>query len=473
MSNAIGKHCKTRFCPSPTGLVHLGNIRTALFNALLAKHAQGRFLLRIEDTDRERSKEEYDIAMQEDLLWLGMDWQEGPGHDGGLGPYHQSKRQAIYDDYYKRLEEAQGAYACFCTEDELKLMRKLQRSSGKPPRYNGKCRSLTAGQVAEKFEQGLQATLRFCVPENETIEFTDLVRGPLKFNSDDIGDFIIRRANGTSPFMFCNAIDDAMMEVTHVMRGEDHVTNTPRQIMILEALGLPIPTYAHISLIVAMDGSPLSKRNGSRSIQELRTEGYLPAAINNYLARLGHYYGHDDLLSLDELAAQFNTEALSKSPAKFNEEQLNHWQNKVIAALDADALLAWLGEENVAQVPAQQRAAFVEMVAPNIHFPADAKLWSDVIFNTAWQVQGDAMDIIKSATPNYFSEALKAMGEHGQDSKAIMQHLKTNLNVKGKALFQPLRVALTGEQHGPELAKLMQLMDTAEMTRRLENAAKC
>lgn len=263
---------KTRFCPSPTGLMHMGNVRTALFNALLAKSANGCFLLRIEDTDRERSDARYTKALMEDLLWLGLGWQEGPDHHQGNGPYHQSERQSIYDDYYQRLETAGVAYPCFCSEEELALQRKIQRSSGRPPRYPGTCRELTDAQREEKFAQGLKPTLRFAVPENEMIAFDDLVRGHQKFDSNDLGDFIIRRADGTPPFLFCNAVDDALMGVTHALRGEDHLTNTPRQLMVLDALGLTGPTYGHIALIVGPDGSPLSKRHGSRSIEELRGE---------------------------------------------------------------------------------------------------------------------------------------------------------------------------------------------------------
>ena len=282
MSNHNKNHkVKARFCPSPTGLIHLGNARTALFSALFAKKMDGVFLLRIEDTDRERSKQEYADILMQDLKWMGLEWQEGPDHDCGAGPYYQAQRQFIYDDYYERLEVAGMAYPCFCSEEELALARKIQRASGKPPRYPGTCRKLSDEQIAVKLSQGCQPTLRFKVLDDEWVEYEDFVRGKQKFNSNDIGDFIIRRGDGTSPFMYVNAIDDSLMGVTHVMRGEDHITNTPRQLMILAALGLRAPQYGHISLITGQDGSPLSKRNGSRSIEALRLEGYLPEAVIN------------------------------------------------------------------------------------------------------------------------------------------------------------------------------------------------
>lgn len=464
------QHVKARFCPSPTGLIHLGNARTALFSALLAKQCGGRFLLRIEDTDRERSKAEYTKILMQDLHWLGLDWQEGPEVGGELGPYFQSERQFIYDDYYQRLEQGGMAYPCFCSEDELALSRKIQRASGKPPRYAGTCRNLSAEEVQAKREAGLQPTLRFRVLEDERIEYTDFVRGAQKFNSNDIGDFIVRRANGTSPFMFCNAVDDALMQVTHVMRGEDHLTNTPRQLMILQALGLDAPQYGHISLIVAADGSPLSKRNGSRSIEEMRLEGYLPEAVINYLARLGHYYGHDNLLSFDELAAQFTMEGLSKSPAKFNWQQLNYWQKEAVAAIETHLLWDWLQQAEQAMVPEAHRQEFLDCVKPNIQHPADLKKWVHVVFGElpAWDDEQAA--ILKAAGPAYFEAAIEAMTQFDKDLKQVTQYIAQKLDIKGKKLYQPLRVALTQAAHGPEMAHLLVMMELEAIIQRLRDA---
>lgn len=462
----LNQHVKTRFCPSPTGLLHLGNLRTALFSALLGKSAHGEFLLRIEDTDRERSELRYVDQLQDDLLWLGLGWQEGPGHDLGRGPYFQSQRDAIYEDYYQRLETMGAVYPCFCSEEELALARKIQRASGKPPRYPGTCQNLTPQQIEAKLAEGKRSTLRFRVPLHEDILFKDLVRGEQRFRSADLGDFIVRRTDGTAPFLFCNAIDDALMEVTHVLRGDDHVANTPRQILILNALGLPLPEYGHISLILALDGRPLSKRNGSRSLVDLRGEGYLPQAIINYLARLGHYYGHDQLLTMAELAAQFKLESLSMSPAKYNPDQLLFWQKQAIESLNNDELWNWLGSEFFSSLPAGRQAAFLEIIKPNLLFPADAYRWAQIIFNdqiAEYNIQ-DAADV------SYFQEALRAFEEHGAQAQKILDHLKVQLNLKGKMLFQPLRLALTGEAHGPELGKLMVLIDPEKIHRRLLKA---
>lgn len=459
---------KTRFCPSPTGYLHLGNVRTALFSALFAKHATGCFLLRIEDTDKTRSDELFVQALMQDLRWLDLRWNEGADAGGEKGPYYQSQRQDIYDDFYAQLIAKKMAYPCFCTEEQLTLQRTLQQKSGKPPRYAGTCCRLTNQEIAEKTAAGLKPVIRFQLPENEIITFHDMVRGEQKFVSNDLGDFIIRRADGTAPFMYCNAIDDALMGVTHVLRGEDHLTNTPRQIAILAALNLPIPTYAHIALIVGSDGSPLSKRHGSRSIKVLREEGFLPMAIVNYLARLGHYYGHDQYLTLDQLSAEFKIESLIKSPAKYNEKQLLFWQTQALLHLSDDAFWHWAGESIRTLVPDAQKHAFITAIKPNVQFPADVMIWAEALFGELpqWNVAQQA--IIDTAGKQYFCEALTGLAIHGAHSEKIIQHLKEKLHVTGQALFLPLRIALTGQAHGPDLAVLFSLMHVQTIKRRLE-----
>ena len=299
---------RTRFSPSPTGMLHLGNVRAALFSLLYAKKMDGIFLLRIEDTDATRSEQKYLDSLQEELHWLGLQWQEGPGVGGPHGPYCQSERGGIYAQYYQQLEDEGRAYPCFCSDQELALNRKLQLSRGQAPRYPGTCRKLSKETVAKRLEAGEKPALRFQVPQNTMIEFNDLVKGHQKFNSDDIGDFIIRRADGSSSFMFCNAIDDSLMGVTHILRGEDHLANTPRQLMILQALQMRAAEYGHLSLITGDDGAKLSKRHGSSSLNDLIEQGFLPHAVVNYLARLSHTYEQQSLLSFNELAIHFHLE---------------------------------------------------------------------------------------------------------------------------------------------------------------------
>ena len=461
---------KTRFCPSPTGSMHLGNARTALFNALLSTKEQGIFLLRIEDTDVERSKPEYATQLQTDLQWMGLLWQEGPEVGGDAGPYHQSERQAVYDKYYAQLEAENLAYPCFCSEQQLALFRKLQRAAGKPPRYAGTCGSLSPEEVATKIDAGERPTLRFRVPHNYVVTFTDTVRGKQRFESQDLGDFIIRRANGTAPFIYCNAIDDAMMGVTHVLRGEDHLTNTPRQVLILQALELSIPQYGHIALITGPDGSPLSKRNGSSSIQDLRSSGFLPLAIVNYLARLGHYYADNNFCDVKALASQFDFEHLSKSPAGFDKNQLLYWQKEAVHALSDGNFREWLGEALWSQVPKEKQEVFITVVRPNVLFPQEAMEWVNIIYSdtVAYTTEGKAF--LQEAGVSFFEAVQDALTQWGTDFSPLTQQVKANTGKKGKALFMPLRVALTGQCHGPEMKPLVALLGEALCAQRLQQA---
>ena len=463
---------KTRFAPSPTGHIHLGNARTALFNALAAGHGGGTFLLRIEDTDRERSKDEFTRDLMEDLRWLGTPWGEGYDVGGAHGLYAQSERLAVYETYYKQLEEGDRVYPCFCSEEQLSLSRKLQRASGQAPRYAGTCAHLSAEEVAAKRSQGLKPTLRFRVPAGESIEFDDAVRGTQRFASDDIGDFIIRRADGTPAFFFTNAVDDALMGVDLVLRGEDHLTNTPRQLMILQALGLSAPRYGHISMIVGADGSPLSKRHGSRSLRQLREEGFLPGALLNYLARLGHTYpGEERFMSFDEAAGDFALERLGRAPARFDEAQLEHWQRLAVERVDGEALWTWMAPVVEGIVPEAERTAFAELVRPNCLFPRDALRWAEVLYCDPLARSDEAVAVIGETGSDLFNAALTALDEYGNDFKALSNAVKKATGAKGKGLFMPLRAALSGETHGPQMGDLVALMPVERLRARLAECA--
>ncbi len=459
---------KTRFAPSPTGYLHLGNVRTALFNALLARRWGGRFLLRIEDTDRERSRPEYVAALLEDLRWLGLEWQEGPEVGGPHPPYAQSERVAIYAEYYQRLEGAEQAYPCFCTPTELALSRKAQLAAGRPPRYAGACARLNEVERQSRRERGLRPTLRFRVPVGRTVEFTDRVRGPQRFASDDIGDFVIRRADDSPQFFFANAVDDALMGITHVLRGEDHLTNTPRQLLVLEALGLPAPEYGHLALLVGADGGPLSKRAGDLSLRELRAAGYLPEALLNYLARLGHTYERDTWMEAGALAAGFILERLGRAPAGYDGAQLLHWQAEAVRHATPERLWAWMGSAVHRRVPPASRDEFVRAVWPNIRFPVDAVFWAERLFGAELPVSPEARAVILQAGPAFFAQALTAYDEHGAAYQPLVEGLKQRTGAKGKHLFMPLRAALTGEIHGPELAHILALLPPETMRRRLQ-----
>lgn len=462
---------RTRFSPSPTGMIHIGNARAALFSALYAAKNQGVFILRIEDTDAVRSEEKFVESLQDDLHWLGIGWQEGPVVGGDYGPYWQSKRQDIYAKYYDMLAEKKLVYPCFCTDQELNLARKIQLSSGQAPRYSGKCFKLTAEQIAERLAAGDKPALRFIVPNGMAITFEDTVKGQQSFQSSDIGDFIVRRADGTSPFLFCNAIDDAMMEVSHVLRGEDHLANTPRQILILQALGLHVPKYGHLSLIVGDDGSPLSKRHGSFSVTDIRAQGYLPIAIMNYLTRLGHTCDVQTLLGFADLAQHFHLDKLSRSPARFDLSQLNHWQKLAVQALDMPSVWSWLGEALKAQVPVSCQDLFAETMRANIEFPHEAIDWARVFFDSDLTIDADGEAMIREAGEAFFTEASRAVAKHGIAIKEVFDELKNTLGVSGKKLFMPIRIALTGKAHGPELANIAALLGQEKMQERFNVAA--
>src|SRR3984885_13301571 len=337
----------TRFAPSPSGHLHLGNARTALFSFLLARHVGGRFVLRIEDTDAARSTAEFCRSLQEDLIWLGLTWDAGPGREDARGPYRQSLRVAQYAQHFVTLERQGRVYECFCTALELEVSRKSQLASGQPPRYAGTCRHLTPEQRAAKRAAGLAPTLRFKVPLGERVEFFDFVRGPQDFLTDDIGDFIVRRADGSAAFFFSNAVDDAAMGITHVLRGDDHLTNTPRQILVLQALQLPVPAFGHVSLLVGADGTPLSKRHGATTVREYREQGFTAVALCNLLFRLGHSSPDNALLDLAAMARAFEPAHLGRAPAHFDAAQLRSWQKESVKQMTVEEIGAWLG----AQIP--------------------------------------------------------------------------------------------------------------------------
>ncbi len=453
---------KTRFAPSPTGLMHVGNLRAALFNFLLTRQIGGHFVLRIEDTDLERSEDRFSKSLLEDLSWLGILWDEGP--------FYQSQRQNIYDDYYAVLEKEAKVYPCFCTESELALSRKLQLSRGEPPRYAGTCMQLSEAQKTQKLAEGLKPTLRFHIPKGGVVEFVDAVKGPQRFLCDHIGDFIIRRGDGTPPFMFCNAIDDATMGVTHALRGDDHLTNTPRQILLLQALGLAVPRYGHFPTILGSDGTRLAKRSGSRSVQELREAGYHPLALLNYLARLGHYYEDQTFKTLIALSKEFKLSHISHSPAHYDNEQLHFWQKETLHRLSVkewwDFVLNTV-PELLSEIPAEKQMDFASMIQPNVVMPHEALAWAKALFAKDLPLMGEAASAILNAGPEFFQTALDIPI---QDFKAWLSLFQAKIPLKGKALFFPLRGALTGEVHGPELAQVFKIMTPALLTNRLEKA---
>jgi glutamyl-tRNA synthetase len=462
MSSLLEQPLVTRFAPSPTGSLHLGNARTAFFSFLWARKAGGRFILRIEDTDAERSQRRFHDNLLLDLHWLGLEWDEGPDIGGPSAPYAQAERGDFYRGLFEHLERSAQAYPCYCTAEELELSRKLQRMAGKPPRYAGTCRNLSGAQRAEREARGSRPSLRFAVPSGEVIEFSDAVHGAQRYVSEDLGDFIIRRDDGSAAFFFCNAVDDSVMGVTQVLRGDDHLTNTPRQILILNALRMRVPGYGHVGLLVGADGAPLSKRHGSTSMQEFRERGFLRDAMLNQLFRLGHASDLDGWLPLADMPAHFRADHLGRAPARFDDTQLIHWQKETLGRMTDGEVRAWLGGGDSHE--------FEQLIRHNVVLPSDAAPWRAVVqgalapFGTAQQ------EIIKAAGAEFFRAAIDALPQSSGDLKTLTKIIKERSGRKGADLFMPLRLALTGQTHGPELGPLLKLIPLEIVNERLEAA---
>jgi glutamyl-tRNA synthetase len=365
---------------------------------------------------------------------------------------------------YERLSAEALAYPCYCTAQELELSRKLQRAAGRAPRYDGPCRGLTPAQRIERAARGLRPSLRFAVPGNRSIEFIDAVHGPQRFASNDIGDFVIRREDGTPAFFFCNAVDDSAMGVTQVLRGDDHLANTPRQLMLLEALGMRCPAYGHVGLLVGEDGAPLSKRHGSASAHEFRERGFLNSAVLNQLFRLGHTGDTDAWVPAAEMPAHFRPQHLGRAPARFEETQLLHWQKESLERLSSAQIAQWLG--------AGDSAEFVELVRHNVLLPADAVAWRAVVRGELAPLDAEERRVVAAAGAAFFAAAGEAYEHSSGDLKALTKLLKERTGRKGSDLFMPLRVALTGKAHGPELAQLLRLMPPDTVRRRLQSYAQ-
>jgi glutamyl-tRNA synthetase len=457
----------TRFAPSPTGRLHAGNLRTALFNWCLARGAGGRFLLRAEDTDASREGEG-DLERQlSDLAWFGLDWDAGPDRDGAGGPFRQSERGEIYREYLGRLAETGHAYTCYRTDDELRARREELRRRGLPPRYDRAWAELPHAEVVRRREAGQMPAIRFAAPTSGEVAWDDLVRGPRALPAGEISDFVLARSGGAPGFLFANALDDALMGVTHVLRGEDHLVNTARQVAILDALELPAPRYGHMPLLAGSDGVKLSKRTGAASIGEFRAAGVLPLALANTLARLGHPWEAHGLMSMRELAAGFDPAQLTTSAQRFDPAQVGHWQRLALDALEEAELARWAGDEAVAAVPPARRAAFLAAVRHNVESPAEVAAWAQVLFGASELEPRPET----GAPPAVFGAALAAFDAGAADHKELAAPVKEATGASGRHFFKPLRMALTGRSDGPELGALFAVMPRDVIRARLAQHA--
>ena len=474
---------RVRFAPSPTGELHVGNARTALFNWMFARHVGGDFILRIEDTDESRSALAYQVNLIDDIKWMGMDWDEGPQKEGAYGPYKQSERLNIYDEHLKKLVAADLVYPCYCTEEELEDERQSLILSKRMPRYMGKCRNLTLGERKARIAEGRKHSYRFRVPQI-TIEFNDLIRGAMKFESEAIGDFIIVRSNGMPAYNFAVVIDDHLMEITHVIRGEDHLSNTALQIMLYHAFGFEPPVFAHHSLILGKDRSKLSKRHGSVSVGEFRKQGILPEALLNYLGLLGSSFTEGrEVLSSDEMIADFSLARASKSGAIFDEDKLA-WLNAIyIRNCDSENLTKRL-------IPFLEHAGYqpdildarwlrnvIDTVKNDLIKLTDIGGHIRLFFDEQYELTDAAKQIIEGENA---SKVLQAFSEYLESTQGLPQDLyagaikytKEKAGVKGKELFMPIRAALTGVVHGPELDRVFAALGKESAVKRLQQYNK-
>jgi nondiscriminating glutamyl-tRNA synthetase len=468
---------RVRFAPSPTGFLHVGNVRTALFNWLVARHHNGTFVLRIEDTDAERSRPEFESQLIRDLLWLGLDWDEGVEREGSYGPYRQSDRYAIYRDYAGRLVEQDRAFYCFCTEDELEEQRQAQLAHGEMPRYSGKCRTLGREEIARRRGSGQEPSLRLRVRPG-TVGFMDLVFGRIDVDTIQISDPVILRSDGSPTYNFSCVVDDTLMRISHVIRGEGHLSNTHRQVLIYEALGAPVPAFAHLSTVLGPDGQKLSKRHGATSVQEFRVQGYLPEALANYLALLGWSPPEEgrEILSLREIVALFDFGRVSKSPAIFDSAKLN-WMNRTYIGRMNPESLAQAAEPHFAAaglIPQNPDpsvfawfAALVETIKTHADHLSGLPAAADIVYGFQADLpplNDEARQILSPpealAVAREFARLVEPHQTLTLDAyKEIVGQVKTATRQKGRNLFHPIRAALTGRGSGPELDRLIPLYE--------------
>ena len=473
----MARGVRVRFAPAPTGSMHIGNARTALFDWLFARHHEGTMILRIEDTDRTRSTEEAVEGIQDTLRWLGIDWDEGPGVQGPFGPYRQAERLQFYREEVDRLLEAEHAYRCYCTPEELEERRKAALARGEPPGYDGRCRAISEEERRAFEEEGRRPAIRFVSPGRD-VTVRDLIRGEATFPGSDIRDFVILRADGTPTYLLAAAFDDWKMELTHVIRGEDLLAATPRQLLLLEAFGAEqVPHYAHLPLIVGHDRQPLSKRHGAVAVETFQEEGFLPEALINYLVLLGWSYDdHTTFFTREELVERFDLSRVTHNPAAFDREKLE-WMNghyirespperltELITQTLKDAGIAADTEVVARAVPLTQERMKRLSEAPGLlRF-----LFEDVEPDekAAKQIEGSE-DYLREV-----ADRLEALEDWTTPAiEGTLRSLKDERELSSKKAFQPVRAAVTGSLVSPPLFESMELLGRDRTLARIRAAA--
>lgn len=464
---------RVRFAPSPTGPFHIGGARSALFNFLLARKTGGKMILRIEDTDLERSSRESEENIKSALKWLGMNWDEGIDVGGPNGPYRQTERLDIYREYTKKLLEEGKAYYCYCTDEELEAERQNLLAKGGTPRYMGHCRNLTAEQIAKYQKEGRKPTVRFKVPADKQIVVHDLVRGDVVFDSNGIGDFVIVKSDGIPTYNYAVVIDDHLMKINHVIRAEEHLSNTPRQCLVYDALGFEQPVFGHISLILGKDHTKMSKRHGATSVDQYRQLGYLPKGIINFLVLLGWAPNSEqEIFSMEELFKEFSMEHVAKNPAVFDIDKLNWINQYYMRQLNEDELFelaipflqkaGYMGKnESTERMEWLKKIVWTsrEHVCYGAQIPEYVKMYfvDDVEFENEETANVLRAETVPKVLQAFLDEIVK-IELNGINVKALFKTIQKNTGLKGKDVFMPIRVALTGNQHGPEMTEIIPLL---------------
>lgn len=481
MSNEV----RVRYAPSPTGHLHIGNARTALFNYLFARNQGGKFIIRIEDTDKKRNIAGGEESQLKYLKWLGMDWDESVDVGGEYGPYRQSERNDIYQTYYNQLLENGHAYKCYCTEAEIAAEREEQTERGETPQYSGKCRHLTAEERAKLESEGREPSIRIIVPEAKTYTFEDMVKGTVSFESEGMGDWVIIKKDGTPTYNFAVTVDDYVMKISHVLRGDDHISNTPKQLMVYEALGWEPPVFGHMTLIVNESRKKLSKRDESiiQFIEQYEELGYLPEALFNFITLLGWSpTGEEELYSKEEFIKIFDANRLSKSPALFDTNKLTWMNNQYMKKIEVDRVLelsmphlvkAGVLSESLTDEEHEWARGLVSLLQEKMSFGAEIVELSDMFFKEEAEYEEDAKEVLTGET---VPEVLKAFAEElekldnfkASEIKAAMKAVQKSTGQKGKNLFMPIRAAVSGQTHGPDLPQAIELLGKGKVLNRIQ-----
>lgn len=477
---------RVRFAPSPTGPFHIGGARSALFNWLFARRYGGKFIVRIEDTDMERSTKESEENILAALRWLGMDWDEGVTVGGPHGPYRQTERLGIYREYIEKLLQDGCAYHCYCTEEELAAEREALLRKSEMPRYMGRCRNLSPEERAALEASGRRPVIRFRVPEEQVIQVNDLVRGEVSFECKDIGDFIILKSDGIPTYNFAVVIDDYLMSISHVIRAEEHLPNTPRQVLVYQALGWPLPEFAHVSLILGKDRSKMSKRHGATAVEQYQEKGYLPEALDNFLALLGWSPGgEEEILTMESLQQQFSLERVAKSPAVFDLDKLNwlngHYIRQTPLERITDLSVPYLEKAGYLSTPlSQEQYEWVKLVVDAVreYLTCVSEITEHVAFFFAETVaaeESDAQEVLAGEqVPTVLAalrEKIAVVGEvTALEAKSALKGVSKETGFKGKQVFMPVRVALTGSTHGPDLDRVIMILGKETVCNRLTKA---